>query len=148
MCGLTPAGGQRETDADKAEAHNHVPGANIGYWVLGLGNVEDHDPEESDKESANHCWGEPAGAFQLHRSCLSNNGDWAVIFLLLTDARLRHGGRLHERMGRWASGFSSSITMTLLSSTLFNIYSNSALNARWCEMTRSPLRLQILMMEF
>ena len=48
MCGLTPAGGQRETDADKAEAHNHVPGANIGYWVLGLGNVEDHDPEESD----------------------------------------------------------------------------------------------------
>ena len=63
MCGLTPAGGQRETDADKAEAHNHVPGANIGYWVLGLGNVEDHNPKEANEKRANHCWGEPAGAF-------------------------------------------------------------------------------------
>jgi hypothetical protein len=62
MSGLTPACGEREANADKGEAHHHVPSADVGDWILGLGDVEDHNPEETDKESANHCGSEPSWA--------------------------------------------------------------------------------------
>ena len=83
--GLAPAGRQRETDADKGEAHNHVPSPDVGDWVLGLGDIEDDDPKEPNKECANHRRSEPARAFKLQRICLRRNKVGTVIFLLLTD---------------------------------------------------------------
>lgn len=139
---LAPARSEGEPNTDEGKAHNHVPGPDIGDWVASLGNIEDDDPEESDEKGPNHGGREPTRALKLQRICLSDDRGWTVIFLLLADARLRHGGRLHERMGRWANGYSSSITTTLLSSTSFNTSNNLAQSARLCETMRSPLRSQ------
>ena len=93
---LTPARSQREAHADEGKTHNHVPGADIGDRVLGLGDVEDDDPEEADKEGSNHRRSKPARAFKLKRIGLGHKEVRTVIFLLLADARLWHGGRLHQ----------------------------------------------------
>jgi hypothetical protein len=101
-----------------------------------LRDIENNDPEEADKECANHRRSEPTRALELQRICLSRNRGWTVIFPLLTDARLRHGGRLHERMGRWANGYLSSITTTPLSSTSFSTSNNLARSALLSVTTR------------
>ena len=85
MSGLTPACGEREANADKGEAHDHVPSTDIWDRVLGLRDIENNDPEEADKECANHRRSEPARAFKLQRICLRRNKVGTVIFLLLTD---------------------------------------------------------------
>ena len=96
---LAPTRSEGEPNADEGKAHNHVPGPDVGDWVASLRNIEDDDPEESDEKSPNHGGREPTRALKLQRICLSDDRGWTVIFLLLADARLRHGGRLHERMG-------------------------------------------------
>ena len=90
---LAPLGRQREADADKGEADNHVPGADSRNWVLGLGDVESHDPEEPDEEIGDHDRGEPRRALQW---CMGFDGVNLLLmgasFLnLLTQFRLWHG---------------------------------------------------------
>ena len=83
---LAPLGRQREADADKGEADNHVPGADSRNWVLGLGDVESHDPEEADEEGGNHRRSEPTRALELKRIFLRHDRRGTVIFLLLTES--------------------------------------------------------------
>ena len=45
---LAPAGSEREADRNKGEANNHIPGSDIGNRIEGLGDVEGHDPGETD----------------------------------------------------------------------------------------------------
>lgn len=51
---LAPLGRQREADADKGKANDHIPGTDSWDWVLCLRDVEDDDPEEADKEIGDH----------------------------------------------------------------------------------------------
>jgi hypothetical protein len=70
----------------------------VGDWVLGLGDIEDDDPEKPNEEGANHRRSEPAGAFKLERICLRRNEVGAVIFLLLADTRFRHSRKVKFRI--------------------------------------------------
>jgi len=51
---LTPFGRQREADADKGKADDHVPCIDSWNWVLSLGDVIGNDPEEADEEIGDH----------------------------------------------------------------------------------------------
>jgi len=56
---LTPFGRQREADADKGKANDHIPGVDSRNWVLCLRDVIGNDPEEADKEISDHDRGQP-----------------------------------------------------------------------------------------
>jgi len=56
---LTPFGRQREADADKGKANDHIPGVDSRNWVLCLGDVIGNDPEEADEEIGDHDRGQP-----------------------------------------------------------------------------------------
>ena len=45
---LSPFSREAESNPDKAEADNHVPGADIWNRETSLGHIEDYDPEEAD----------------------------------------------------------------------------------------------------
>ena len=83
---LAPACGEGEADADKGEAHNHVPSSDIWNWVTGLGNIENDDPEEADEEGSDHRRSEPTRALELKRIFLRHDRRGTVIFLLLTES--------------------------------------------------------------
>ena len=83
---LAPARGEGEADADKGEAHDHVPGSDIWNWITGLGNIENDDPEEADEEGGNHRRSEPTRALELKRIFLRHDRRGTVIFLLLTES--------------------------------------------------------------
>jgi len=93
---LAPACGERETNADKSKTNDHIPGSDIGDRVASLGDIEDDDPEEADKKGCNHRRREPTRALELERIFLRHNRGGTVIFLLLTESRFWHGGRLHH----------------------------------------------------
>ena len=56
---LTPLGRQREADADKGKANDHIPGVDSRNWVLSLRDVIGDDPEEADEEIGDHDRGQP-----------------------------------------------------------------------------------------
>lgn len=41
---LLPLSGEHKSGSDKAKTDDHVPGANVGDWVLRRTDVEDNDP--------------------------------------------------------------------------------------------------------
>ena len=51
---LTPLGRQREADADKGKANDHIPRPDTRNWILSLRDVEGDDPEEADEEIGDH----------------------------------------------------------------------------------------------
>ena len=93
---LSPFSREAESNPNKAKADNHVPSADTRDWITSLGHIEDDDPEEADKKGGNHRRSEPARALKLERIGLGREEVRTVIFLLLADARLWHGGRLHQ----------------------------------------------------
>jgi hypothetical protein len=51
---LAPFRGEGESNPDKTEADNHVPGTDSGYWVTGRGHIEDDNPDESSEKGSDH----------------------------------------------------------------------------------------------
>ena len=45
---LAPAGSEREAHPDKCKTDDHIPGSDIGDWIGGLGDIEGHNPSESN----------------------------------------------------------------------------------------------------
>ena len=51
---LAPLGRQREADADKGKANDHIPRSDARNWILSLRDVKGDDPEEADEEIGDH----------------------------------------------------------------------------------------------
>ncbi len=81
---LTPTGSQAEADPDKGKTNHHVPGTDIWNRILGLGDIEGHDPQEADQEVSDHGRGQPTRALHLERVGLANHLWGLVVLLLLT----------------------------------------------------------------
>lgn len=89
---LSPFSREAESHAHEAKADNHVPSAYTRNWVGGLADVENYDPEETDKEVSDHNRRQPAWA--LERAMWLGIEDLlfvSVLFLnLFTQFRLWH----------------------------------------------------------
>ena len=60
---LLPTGGESKTDTYEDETDHHVPILDPRNGVIGSRDVEDHNPEEADKECRDHDGGKPTRAF-------------------------------------------------------------------------------------
>ena len=89
---LAPTRSEGEPNANEGKAHNHVPGADIWDRIASLGDIEDDDPDEADKEISDHDRCEPAWAL-----CWCGFDSVNLLFVsvalldLLTQFRLWHG---------------------------------------------------------
>ena len=45
---LAPTGSEREAHPDKGKTDDHIPRPDIRDWIGGLGDIEGHDPSESN----------------------------------------------------------------------------------------------------
>ena len=61
---LSPFSREAKSNSHKAEADNHVPGADIWDRKTSLSHIEDDDPEETDQEVSDHHRGQPARALK------------------------------------------------------------------------------------
>jgi len=61
---LAPLSREAKTNCNKAETNDHVPCTDARDWVGSLADVEDHDPEQADKEASDHYWREPRWALE------------------------------------------------------------------------------------
>ena len=62
--GLAPLRCKAKAHANKGETDNHVPGANAWDRIASLAYIEDHDPDQTDKEISNHHRSEPFWALR------------------------------------------------------------------------------------